>query len=125
MLLVSWLINKTPRDQILSAIIYLLYPLKIFGLPVNTLALRIELIFRHIDDVRMMLIQKKDNISSSVGTIAGIGNLVSGIYYELVESIDKKALNEISINIQPSAPLKQFLIPFFLFLTLYLIHNFL
>ena len=125
MLLVSWLINKTPRDQILSAIIYLLSPLKYFGFSTETMALRIELIFQNIDNVQAIVTKRKESLQKGKKNINEIGKSVSGIYFDMVNDIDEKTLEEITIKLQNPASFSDWLLPFFLFLILIMIQKFL
>ncbi len=125
MLLVSWLINKTPRDQILSAIIYLLSPFKYFGFSVETMALRIELIFQNIDNVQALVTKRKESLQQGKKNINEIGKSVSGIYFDMVNDIDEKPLEEITIKLQNPASFSDWLLPFFLFSILLMIQKFL
>ena len=122
MLLVTWLIKKTPRDQIISALIFLLSPLRFLGLSVHTLALRIELVFRNIDDVRSIITQEKDKTFGNIKSINEIGETVSGIYSNLIHVIEEKPLHELAVEVQSPASVKQWLAPLILFVVLFLIH---
>ena len=121
MLLVSWLINKTPRDQILSAIIYLLSPLKYFGFSTETMALRIELIFQNIGDVQTLVTQKKESLQQRKKTVNEIGKSVSGIYFDMLDAIDEKPLDQITVKLQNPASFSDWLLPILLFSILFLI----
>lgn len=121
MLLVSWLLNKTPRNQIIAAIIFLLKPLKYLGVSVETLALRIELIFQNIETVKVFVLERKSSIKLGKISSVEIGKNISGIYFELIKKIDENPLDAITVDLKSQAPLNQWLFPMMLFIMLYLI----
>jgi len=125
MLMISWFMSKTPRDQIISALVFLLSPLKIVRFPIETMALRIELVLRNIDDVRMMLLEKKDRMNKNIRSVTEIGESVSGLYFDIVETIDSKALEVITVDLQKQPSAKQWLLPILIFIALVLFQNYL
>jgi len=122
-LLVSWIINKTPRDQIISALIFLLSPLKIIGFPTHKLALRIELIFRNFDEIQRFVVSQKNKVTCDIKNISEIGKALSSVYIDIVDMIETKPLDEIVVSLKSSISPLQWLFPVFLFIILFLIHN--
>lgn len=123
MMLVSWLMNKTPRDKILSAIIFLLKPLRYLGISIETVALRIELIFQNIETVRILVSEKKLTMKQGKKNISEIGKVVSGLYLDLIEKVDEKPLQEITIDLKNAVPFDQWILPSVLFIFLSIVHN--
>ncbi len=123
LLLINWIMSKTPRDQMISAIIFLLRPLKYLGFSVESLAIRIELIFQNIETVKVYLLEKKATIKQGKIRISEIGYSVSGLYFDLIKKIDEKSLDGISVDLKSQASLGQWLFPVMLFIILYLIQT--
>lgn len=124
MSVISWILDKTPRDQIISGIVFLLSPFKIFGFPSEKMALRIELIFRCLDDVQTTVIDKKEKLLSEIKKDNQIGNAVSKVYFDIMELVEEEALDEIKIDLYQKVSLKQWMFPLFLFVTLFLIQTY-
>ncbi len=123
MLLVSWLMNKTPREQIISALIFLLSPLKILGFPTHKLALRIELVFRNFDNIQSIVVRQKDKITGDLKNVDEIGKRVSEVYFDIVEMTKTKHPDEVVLHYQSPASPIQWLLPIILFVVLFLIHH--
>ncbi len=125
LLMVSWLINKTPRNQIISAIITLLSPLKLLGFPIGKMALRVELVFQNIDHVQTFVSYRKDKLQQGKKNIHEIGKSISGMFFDMIDVIDEKPIHEIIIERHSPASLLDWLLPVFIFTVLFLVQNFL
>ncbi|MFK8066660.1 MAG: hypothetical protein AB8D52_00275 [Gammaproteobacteria bacterium] len=124
MLLVNWLLEQTPRDEIISGLIYLLFPLKLIGLPTEKIALRVELIFRYIDNSSTFVTEKKQQIRSESQSLNEVGHFVSKVFYEIIELADQKKLDKVEIKLISKVSFEQWLLPTLLFITLILIQAF-
>ncbi len=124
MMLVNWLLAITPREEIISGLIYLLSPLRLTGLPTEKIALRIELIFRYIDDSSTLVRDRKQQINSESKSLFEVGHFVSKTFYEIIEQADSRTLNKVEINLVSKISLEQWALPFLLFIVLFLIQTF-
>ena len=79
--------------------------------------------FQNIDNVQMLITDKKDKIQQGKKSLNEIGKSVSGIYFDMIDTIEKEPLHEITIERQAPASLFDWLLPVVLFSILFLIQN--
>ncbi len=123
MLLVSWLMDRTPRDQILAGLIYLLKPVQMIGFPIHKFAIRVELIFQEIDFAQHLVNQKKAALLDKKLNYSEIANVLSGLYHEIVACADHSRSEPVAIDLIERVSPIQWMFPFFLFAILLIIHN--
>lgn len=122
-LLVAWLIRTTPREQLIAALITLLAPFRIFRLPTNKIALRIELVLANLTTVQKCISETVTNVNIRKNSIKETATHLSGLYQKMVNAADQDPLEVLNITHQVPPVLKQWLLPLFLFIVLYLIHS--
>lgn len=119
--LVGWLISRTPRNDLISALVTLFRPLSITGFPVEVMALRIELVLRNINAVQSILVIKRDSFTVSGFNATETGRIMSGIFQEVLLLADSNPLHTIELSTASAPSFLQWTLPVCLFVILLVI----
>lgn len=122
---VNLLITGTEREEFLSAILWCLRPVSVFGLSHERLAVRIALTLETVAQTRNGL---KKNSSTGVtdndgSRLTAISRTASRLFESAITSAESVSLREITLPEETRPPVAQWFIPFALAILFLLIHN--
>lgn len=122
---VNLLIAGTEQEEFLSAVLWCLRPLSIFGLSHERIAIRITLTLDTVSQVRKKF--QEDSSTINVETEASKLNAISGkasrLFESAISSAESESLREITVPEETSPPVQQWLIPLGLVVLFTLIQN--
>lgn len=122
---VNLLIAGTEQEEFLSAVLWCLRPLSIFGLSHERIAIRITLTLDTVSQVRKKF--QEDSSTINVETEASKLNAISGkasrLFKSAISSAESESLREITVPEETSPPVQQWLIPLGLVVLFTLIQN--
>lgn len=123
---VNLLIKGTEQDEFLSAIIWCLYPLSVFGISHEKLAIRITLTLDAVSQSRGEFIRETATGRTEHGSnrLGAISLTASQLFERAISDAGSAPLREITLPEETRPPMLQWLIPFGLVLLFILIHNF-
>ena len=108
-LAVNLLLKSTQKDELIASIIWLTYPLALFGLSRERLAVRIALTFDAITDVELMLVKEKNKKIKSVSPLQRVSLSLTNIYQQIIIRADSTDCGTIMISSPTAPPVYQWL----------------
>lgn len=113
---VNLLMTTTEQGEFLSAILWCLRPLSLFGISHERLAIRITLTLDAVSQVRKDMKEKMSeiDIERSDSKLHAISDKASRLYQSALSSAERTTLREISLPEETMPPLQQWLIPIML-----------
>ena len=102
-LAVNLLIRSTKKDDLISSIIWMTYPLTLAGFSRERLAVRIALTFDAITDVEMMMLNEKNKKTESTSPMQRISLAMVSIYQQIISRAESSDCKTIMIS-RPMAP---------------------
>lgn len=125
LLLVGWLVTMTPRNDMISALVTLLRPLRVTGFPLEVMALRIELVLNNINAIQSLLVIKRDESTVTRFKAMETGRIMSGIFREVLILAESKPLQTLELRTVSAPTVMQWTLPIFLFAVLFTINYYL
>lgn len=120
--LLGWLMQKTSREALISALINLLSPFRFIGFPVYKLALRIELVLREVDDIRQRLINQVSGFSLKHFDVKKVAVMLAELFQEIESYADNRSLDTIQLNLSDKPVWIAWALPIGLFFLLLVIN---
>lgn len=121
LLLLGWILQRSSRENLVQALIQLLSPCQWFGLPIHTLALRIQLLFAELESVRQIIAETLGDVSFKKFQFGTVSEKLAGIYHAVVSSepqSDFTNVDTVTIEVDDYPHLSAWLLPSILMLLL-------
>lgn len=121
---VNLLISSTKQDDLLSAILWCLRPLALFGIPHERLAVRISLTLDAVSHVRQDFRHqaREESATKKQSGLSVISSTAHRLFQSAIHSAEATPVREINLPEETSPPLLQWLIPFALSILFAVIH---
>jgi len=107
---VNLLVAVTPRQDLLSALVWLCRPLKYLGVPAERLALRLVLTLETVPQVQTLLEQRLGKLRSGKG-ITGIGDSLASLFTDITQRVAALPARQVDIALPVTPAPWQWLIP--------------
>lgn len=121
---INLLIQLTPREQILSAIYWILAPLQLLGLPRERFMLRITLTMETMTGMQLLLEAHKDQHNGNKqGKLVSIINKMSDILNIIIQKAESTPVQSVTIVTRRAPVVYQWLFPVILTIIIYIIHT--
>jgi energy-coupling factor transport system permease protein len=116
---VNLLLRSSSREELLTAIYSLAYPLTLFGLSHERLALRVILVMEALDQTRERVTQALSTRPQGKISPRGIGLFMSTLLSSVIAHAETRPRQEFHLSFEASPPVLQWCYPVLLSLTLY------
>lgn len=110
-LAVSLLIQATPRESMVSAIIWLLSPMRVIGISTDRFAVRLMLTLEKVTEVQDLYGEQSRDISVTEGKFSAYGRLMLGLFQNVIERSEQSVPKDIKVPEQSSPVWYQWLFP--------------
>jgi hypothetical protein len=122
---VNLLISSTQQDDLLSAILWCLRPLAIFGIPHERLAVRISLTLEAVSQVREDFRHqpREGKVSEKQPVLSAISATAHRLFLSAIQMAESTGTREVVLPEETSPPLSQWLIPIILAVLFAVIHS--
>jgi energy-coupling factor transport system permease protein len=107
---VNLLLAVTMRPDLLSALVWLGYPLKYLGVPAERLALRLVLTLETVPEVQTLLEQRLGELRGGKG-IRGIGDSLASLFTDITQRVAALPTRQVNIALPVTPALWQWFIP--------------
>lgn len=101
---VNIFLKTTPRTEMISALIWLAYPLRIFGIHSNRFAIRITLAMQAVTQVQSLYEDTKANKQDVAGSkLTRISKVVSNVFCQVIDKAETASCRTMQFP-EPAAP---------------------
>lgn len=111
---VNLLLCTLSREQLLSAILFLVRPLKIIGVKPEMVALRMVLVFDAMAEVQLIISQHMPEKGKIPRQLNEVGTLSATVFNAVVERAKKRPSHEIALSMMAMPPVFQWVYPLML-----------
>jgi hypothetical protein len=111
-LAVNLLLQTTPRDTMVSAVLWLTQPLRWLGFAHERLAVRLTLVFEAVREVQSLYAAVPTSVERRM-PLARFGDRVATLFEQTLQRADAQELHELRVDISASPPWYQWLYPLF------------
>ena len=110
-LAVNLLLQTTPRDAMVSAVLWLTQPLRWIGFAHERLAVRLTLVFEAVREVQSLYAAAAPTNVERRTPLARFGDRVATLFEQTLQRADAQELHALSVDISASPPWYQWLYP--------------
>ena len=110
---INFMIQVTPKDQILGALYWLLAPFQLLGLSREKFMLRVTLTMETMVGMQSLIEQRKEQ-NSQQDKFKNIINNLSEIFNTIIQKAENTPVQSVTIPVRQSPPVYQWLIPLLL-----------
>lgn len=112
---INFMIQITPKEQILGALYWILAPFQLLGLSRDKFMLRVTLTLETLTGMQSLLEQRKQqNGASKQGKFKNIINNMSEIFNTIIQKAENTPVRSVTIPVRQSPPVYQWLFPIIL-----------
>ena len=119
---VQLLILTTKRDQLISAIYWLSFPLGLMGISRERLAVRIFLVLESVAEVQVLAGEARARYSVQSSKVVGLAKSVADLISNVVFRAHDRRLVTVDLSLDDAPPSWQWSIPLVLFVSMVLIN---
>ncbi len=119
---VQLLILTTKRDQLISAIYWLFFPLGLLGISRERLAVRIFLVLESVAEVQVLAGEARERYSVQSSKVVGLAKSVADLISNVVFRAHDRRLVTVDLSLDDAPPSWQWSIPLALFVSMVLIN---
>ena len=110
-LAVNLLLQTTPRDALLGAVLWLTQPLRWIGFAHERFAVRLTLVFEAVREVQSLYTSVASTSSERSMPLTRFGDRVATLFEQTLQRADAQELHALSVDISVSPPWYQWLYP--------------
>ena len=110
-LAVNLLLQTTPRDAMVSAVLWLTRPLRWVGVAHERLAVRLTLVFEAVREVQSLYAAATPTSTERRTPLARFGERVATLFEQTLQRADAQELHALSVDISARPPWHQWLYP--------------
>jgi hypothetical protein len=112
-LAVNLLLQTTPRDAMVNAVLWLTQPLRWIGFAHERLAVRLTLVFEAVREVQSLYAAVPTSVERRT-PLARFGDRVATLFEQTLQRADAQELHALHVDISASPPWYQWLYPLFM-----------